>query len=620
MESSIQEFRRRLSPDEVREFYESDVVIGTFARALGGKWHTQVIPDAGGLADSIEFVCSLLRAKPGHRILDFGCGVGVPTFMVARQTNCVTRGLNISVKQVEIARWLAAEFQMDREVLFDLYDGERVPYDSATFDRIVFFESPCHVPNKDLLIAELHRVLKPGGVCAGQDWALATDNISGEDFRDYVEPIEASFAVSLLSIREIEESFRKGGFSPVRVIDARDLCRDISSSFTRPSEQRVVLSPHDDMVVRLQKWNVALSNAFHKGLFTIAFVHAHKDNRIPSGFARTAPVVFGESLPMASEAASSSVLSKTDASEPAATKAEVFCPKKNLACVLFHKNYLRVPDSAPLGCFMGIVERSEHCTVESSCRLEGGQMYAARWNLFYHGQDKAEFLASVFSFIEQAAHSAASSLNYQELKTFLDQGFQLDRVSKIITGVDLRPQTALSRLKIWFKLMDYPEKVEQAISLHGDASTVRRLILHGEFLVGFDLRFDGWSAIKLYPDIRPSELRDTATHTRLKGILSNEALEVMGHCIWTHIYIAQHSSGIVLQCHPGDPEGFIDHYIDPQSIRQVHEFYQNTRLMDFVVSFREGDLRRQPIRDCTIYYTPAEVPRSNTAVTTAGKT
>jgi SAM-dependent methyltransferase len=276
MEPGIAQFRRHLSPGEVREFYESDVVIDTFNEGFAGAWHTRVVPDLPGPKNSITYVCSLLGVEASHRVLDFGCGVGVPTLSIARLAGCQVRGLNISHKQVAMARRLAAESGMDRQVAFDLYDGRRFPYGEDEFDREFFFESPCHVPNKELLASELYRVLRPGGSCVGQDWALTSTRISAADHRDYIQPIEVSCCVSLLSMAEYGELFEQAGFASVHVIDARGVYAGLAASFTRPSDRPVVADAADGIVERLQKGNLALSNAFHKGLFTIGFVCAEK--------------------------------------------------------------------------------------------------------------------------------------------------------------------------------------------------------------------------------------------------------------------------------------------------------------------------------------------------------
>ena len=45
-------------------------------------------------------------------------------------------------------------------------DGTRLPFPDDTFDRIICSEVLEHIPDDDAALAELHRVLKPGGMLA----------------------------------------------------------------------------------------------------------------------------------------------------------------------------------------------------------------------------------------------------------------------------------------------------------------------------------------------------------------------------------------------------------------------------------------------------------------------
>ncbi len=47
---------------------------------------------------------------------------------------------------------------------YSVFDAESIPFEDGTFDSIVFFDLLEHVPNPDLLLAECHRVLQPGGI------------------------------------------------------------------------------------------------------------------------------------------------------------------------------------------------------------------------------------------------------------------------------------------------------------------------------------------------------------------------------------------------------------------------------------------------------------------------
>jgi LynF/TruF/PatF family peptide O-prenyltransferase len=281
---------------------------------------------------------------------------------------------------------------------------------------------------------------------------------------------------------------------------------------------------------------------------------------------------------------------------------------KNVACVEFHRDLFGVPGSAPLDTFLRLVERSEGCTVESSCKVEAGHRYSARWNLFYHSSNMPAFASSVRRFLNEVADNLRLPLDFGSIDRFIGQDFDFTRLRKIITGIDLRPDLDTSRLKAWFMLARYPEAVARAIDLHGNSVDVERLILHDEFLIGFDLPFGGGCGVKLYPDIRSHELKDPLVRGFLASVLSARALTAMEQCLWTHVYISRNHIGRVLQFHPTDPDGFVERYLDRRLAQPIHDVYRSTSLLDMVVAFREADLENLPIRDFAIYYMPGEPP------------
>jgi SAM-dependent methyltransferase len=97
-------------------------------------------------------------------VLDFGCGTGWLTTALARQ-GCNATGLDISPAAVNLARRVA-ERELDKaggSATFAVYDGMSLPFADATFDRVVCFDAFHHVIDQRATIAELARVLRPGG-------------------------------------------------------------------------------------------------------------------------------------------------------------------------------------------------------------------------------------------------------------------------------------------------------------------------------------------------------------------------------------------------------------------------------------------------------------------------
>lgn len=102
---------------------------------------------AGGVVD-------WLNPQPGERILDLGCGDGQLTLRLAA-TGALVTGVDASPEMVAAAR--------SRGVNADQGSAESLPYEAGRFDA-VFSNAALHwVRDQDAMMAEVHRVLKPGG-------------------------------------------------------------------------------------------------------------------------------------------------------------------------------------------------------------------------------------------------------------------------------------------------------------------------------------------------------------------------------------------------------------------------------------------------------------------------
>src|SRR5262249_25190051 len=281
--------------------------------------------------------------------------------------------------------------------------------------------------------------------------------------------------------------------------------------------------------------NIALSNAFHRGLFTVGFVYGEKP--AATGRSRSAPRP-SRPEPRLRDAATSSRLVPGVEYAP-----QMFAPEKNSAWLEFQRTKFAVPMGEPLAAFARLAGHTQACTIEASCKVEHGTVHAGRFNLFYHGSYGDHFLNQVFGFFD-AVESRHARLNRRSIEHCLSGGIDLSGVRKVVTGLDVREGRERSRLKLWFILNDAPELARRAIALHGETRQTRALRLHEELLIGFDLRFDGTEAVKIYPDVRPAELDAPERREKLAEALSPASLDAMAQCSWTHIYLAKHNSDI----------------------------------------------------------------------------
>jgi len=108
------------------------------------------------VADSIEKECA--------RVADLGCGPGVIlNNLLVHRPGWSAQGLDISRVAVDYAARLADHKGVGERVRFSTGDLVNLPYRDASFDLVVASEVLEHVPSIHAALAEIKRVLRPGG-------------------------------------------------------------------------------------------------------------------------------------------------------------------------------------------------------------------------------------------------------------------------------------------------------------------------------------------------------------------------------------------------------------------------------------------------------------------------
>lgn len=142
--------------DQFRDSYSAQI---DGALRLSGKSHdyfTRV--KAQYLIDLLE------RAMPVAgkvRLLDVGCGHGlIHPFLLAGRLPLEIVGVEVATSVIDVAR------ADNPTVSYDVYEGEVLPYEDASFDAAVTITVMHHVPPPQWpsFVAEMKRVVRPGGI------------------------------------------------------------------------------------------------------------------------------------------------------------------------------------------------------------------------------------------------------------------------------------------------------------------------------------------------------------------------------------------------------------------------------------------------------------------------
>jgi SAM-dependent methyltransferase len=107
------------------------------------------------------------RLKAGQRVLDVGCGTGVVALTAARAGAQVC-ALDLSPALIAHGQKHAA--LAGAQIDFQEGDVEALPYGDGMFDIVLSQFGHMFAPRPDVAIAEMLRVLKPGGTIAFSTW------------------------------------------------------------------------------------------------------------------------------------------------------------------------------------------------------------------------------------------------------------------------------------------------------------------------------------------------------------------------------------------------------------------------------------------------------------------
>lgn len=105
----------------------------------------------------------VLDLKPESKILDVGCGTGFAVLYLASiLEHGKACGIDISSGMIEKAQAAIPEY-LRGKVEFRQAAADNIRYPPAEFDHVLCTNSFHHYPDAARALAEMHRVLKPGG-------------------------------------------------------------------------------------------------------------------------------------------------------------------------------------------------------------------------------------------------------------------------------------------------------------------------------------------------------------------------------------------------------------------------------------------------------------------------
>lgn len=159
----------------------------------------------------------------GKRVLDIGCGLGGPAFLLAGKYGAHVVGTDIDPRLVEHAKRRAGELGLDGQTEFIPVKPGPLTFPDASFDVVVSSGAFTQIENKKDMFEECRRVLKPGGSVRFYDWMKR----EGEYSEDMLYWFKIEGLTYAMATRErYEADLRETGFVDVEVTDQSDWYRE----------------------------------------------------------------------------------------------------------------------------------------------------------------------------------------------------------------------------------------------------------------------------------------------------------------------------------------------------------------------------------------------------------
>lgn len=144
------------------------------------------------------------------RVFEIGCGGGINQQFYDPAQISGFSGMDPSIKGLDFARAAATNkgWQADIRQGF----GEAIPFEDASFDSVVCTFTLCSVTDQAQTLAELRRILKPGGQLLYAEHGRAPD-AGVAKWQDRIEPVWKKIAGGCHLTRPVTSAVKRSGFT-----------------------------------------------------------------------------------------------------------------------------------------------------------------------------------------------------------------------------------------------------------------------------------------------------------------------------------------------------------------------------------------------------------------------
>lgn len=174
------------------------------------------------LINENQHVADYLEINKDDTVLDAGCGVGGTVIWIAENYGAKAVGINVVNDQVEAARRYANERKLNHLTSFKVRDFADTGLSDNSFTKAYSIESICHSPEKENVLKEIYRLLKPGGKFVFIDAFLNMPHPGRKEKKWIYDWCEGWACPDIPVLSDFLESFSKAGFKVINDVEVTE--------------------------------------------------------------------------------------------------------------------------------------------------------------------------------------------------------------------------------------------------------------------------------------------------------------------------------------------------------------------------------------------------------------
>jgi ubiquinone/menaquinone biosynthesis C-methylase UbiE len=209
-------YKKPYAEKEVQEVYDGPGGL-LWEAVMSEQIHSGGIPATDALARA-------LNLEKGMTVLDLCSALGAPARHIATKYGVIVKGVDMTKTMIDKATERTKKAGLEN--MIEYYKGNvmDLPYEDESFDIVWGQEAWCYVTDKNKLLQEAYRVLKPGGKIGFTDWII-TGDIAKEELDPLYDTMSFPYMEDFQGYKDI---LKNTGF---RILDAQDQTDEFAKCF-----------------------------------------------------------------------------------------------------------------------------------------------------------------------------------------------------------------------------------------------------------------------------------------------------------------------------------------------------------------------------------------------------